>query len=329
MNPFQNIKDSSVWYKPESLKVINSQDNRLYIGIVRAAVNDATTKEIRYLVEVRHKNDTILTNCRMLRSFGGAYNYEDFVMRGYDYAAGKELQSNLSAVAGDLVLVSQFGGNGREGVIIGALNHYARQSTIDATKGPQYKSEFNGIETSITEEGEYTLTFKGQPTNLDKLKEAPGQAIPKPEYDKDVGSSYFKWDKTGSFTIDDNATDDDKIQRFFMDKKNGTVQIDSGKISLKFAKKDQAVTLTTKTLEITSKDSIKSTTKVYTVKSDDKVEFETQTYVIKASKIMLGSDSLLTAGVTDGVVTGQGIDTLTGTPYALLGSASTVVFAKK
>jgi hypothetical protein len=243
---FDNVKDSSIWFQTSSLKMINNLDNRLYIGIVREAHNDANTKELRYIVEIHHKNDIILSNCRMLRRWGGVYNYEDYIMHGYNHNSTSNNQNGVAAVPGDVVLVSQLGGQGREGIILGAMTHVARKNSLDTKDGPQYRSEFNGIETSINKDGEWILTFKGQPTNLSKLDQTPSEPVPAPEYDTDVGTSYMKWDKTGSFTLSDEATDGDKIQRLFIDKKNGTIDIDSGKINLQFIKKDQAVTLTCK-----------------------------------------------------------------------------------
>jgi len=183
-----------------------------------------------------------------MRSFGGVYNYEDSVLRGFDHKGTNDAQ--VAALAGDLVLVGFIGGIGTEGVILGGLTHRARKSFLDATKGPQYKSEFNGIETHINENGEWTLTFKGQPTNLQKLKDAPNQVIPEPEYDKDVGTSFMKWDKTGSFTLSDEATDGDKAQKLFIDKKNGTIDIFSGKINLKLEKNQKKTTLTSETFVV-------------------------------------------------------------------------------
>jgi hypothetical protein len=245
MNPFASVKDSSIWLKPSSLEVINTLDNRLYIGIVREVFNDVNTNELRYLVEIRHRNDVVFSNCRMLRRWGGAFNYEDSVMRGYTHNNTSNEENGPEAIPGDAVLVGQFAGQGREGIILGGLTHVARKNFLDVKKGPQYRSEFNGIETSINEDGEWTLTFRGQPTNLSKLNATPSEPIPTPEYNTDVGTSYMKWDKTGSFTLSDEATDGDKRQRLFIDKKNGTIDVDSGKVNLHITKKDQSVKWTT------------------------------------------------------------------------------------
>lgn len=69
-----------------------------------------------------------------------------------------------------------------------------------------------------------------------------------------------------------------------------------------------------------------------TVNSDDvavnatKVDVEADIVNVKSEDVNLG-DSLLTPN--QGVVTGEGVDTFTGTPYAALGNASLTVKAKK
>jgi hypothetical protein len=299
-NPFEGVKDSSIWYKPSSLKVINTYDTRLYIGVVREAHNDVDTNELRYLVEIHYKNDVMLSNCRMLRRWGGVFNYEDYVSQGYNWNDASNNQNGSAAVPGDVVLVSQFAGQGREGVIIGGLSHVALKGFLDATKGPQYKSEFNGIETSINEDGEWTLTFKGQPTNLSKLGDSPSAPVPAPDYDKDVGTSFMKWDKTGSFIISDEATDGDKFQKLFIDKKNGTIDVFSGKVNLHIAKSDQSVKWTSKIYEIDSTDSITYKTKNFEGEATDHVHIKTPKYVIEGEKVRLGEE-----GASDWLILGS------------------------
>lgn len=295
-----NVKDSSIWVRSSTISAIREQDNRLFVGVIREVRNIKNTKELRYMVEVYHKNDTMIIGCRMMRQFGGAYNYEDYVLRGYNYNDAGNNQNGTFALAGDVVLVGHLGGNGREGVILGALTHPARKSFLDSAKGPQYKSEFNGIETSINEDGEWTLTFKGQPTNLDKLTQTPSEVIPEPEYDTDVGTSYMKWDKTGSFTLSDEATDGDKVQKLFIDKKNGTIDIFSGKINLNFKKDGQKVSLTNKETLFTSEDSITYETKKFNGEATTEVRVKTPLYVIEGDKVRLGEE-----GASDWLILGS------------------------
>ena len=229
-----HVLDSSIWGSRGSLP--GRHENRLLMGVVLEALNDPQ-KGLRYLVQIYHRSDRYTVPCRQIQSFGGGvYNYEDSISRGYNHKG--TAQGNIAILAGDLVLVGFIGGIDTEGVILGGLTHPARKPTLDAKKGPQYKSEFNGIETHINEVGEWTLTFKGQPTNLQKLKNAPDQAIPAPEYEKDVTGSFMKWDKTGSFTLSD-AADGDKLQKLLIDKKNQKtilttplLVVESGKIRL-------------------------------------------------------------------------------------------------
>lgn len=297
---YDNVKDSSIWVKPSTLRATQDQDNKLLIGIVREVRNVKDTNELRYMVEVYHKSDTMIISCRMMRQFGGVYNYEDYVMRGYNYNDASNNQNGTLALAGDIVLVGHIGGNSREGIILGSMTHPARKSFLDSTKGPQYKSEFNGIETSINEDGEWTLTFKGQPTNLDKLTETPSKPVPEPEYDTDVGTSYMKWDKEGGFTVSDEATDGDKIQKLHIDKKNGTIDIFSGKINLNFKKDGQKVSLKNKDTTIESEDIVTTKTKKVKDEASEEVRVKTPLFVIEGDKVRLGDE-----GATEWVMIGS------------------------
>ncbi len=230
-----HVLDSSIWGSKGS--ALSKHETRLFMGVVLEVLNDSNNG-LRYLVQIYYKSDRFTVACRQMRAAGGIYNYEDNVLRGYNHKGASNNQGDIAALAGDLVLVGFIGGVGTEGVILGGLTHPARKSFLDAKKGPQYQSEFNGIETHINEDGEWTLTFKGQPTNLQKLKDAPDQVIPAPEYDKDITGSFMKWDKTGSFTLSD-MTDGNKLQKLFIDKKNQKTTlttplfvIESGKVRL-------------------------------------------------------------------------------------------------
>jgi hypothetical protein len=294
-----DVRDSSIWVNAKTHQAQHAQDNRLLIGVVREVRNVKDTNELRYMVEVYSKNDTLIVPCRMMRKLSGVYNYEDIVQRGYNYHQANNNQSGTLALAGDMVLVGFIGGSGREGIILGGMTHPARTSFLDSTKGPQYRSEFNGIETSINEEGEWTLTFKGQPTNLNKLSDAPNQPIAKPTYNTDVGSSYMKWDKEGSFTLSDEAADPDKaqdrtfgvLQKLFIDKTNGTIDIFSGKINLNFKKSEEKVSLTNKITMFTSEDSISYTTKKFKGDASEEIRVHTPLYVVESDRIRLGDES--------------------------------------
>jgi hypothetical protein len=246
MSPFDIVKDSSVWYNTKSLRAAQQVDSILYTGTVRTVANDSAG-ELRYMVDVYYRGDTIPTPCRMMRRFGGVFNYEDVVLRGYNYNS----PASIAAKAGDLVLVGLIGGQGREGIILGGLTHPTRKN-LKKDSGPEYRSEFNGVETYINADGEYVLTFRGQPTNLAELDKDPQGPVSAPEYDKSVGTSYLKWDKTGSFTVSDNAESDP--QSMHIDKESGTLLLTSGKVSLKMDKAKERVDAACKVYILSSPD---------------------------------------------------------------------------
>lgn len=218
----------------------------------------------------------------MLRQFGGAYNFEDYIYHGYKFDDKPDPTRAFNAKAGDAVLVAFLNGEAREAIILGSLIHPSRKSTLDVTKGPQYLSEFNGVETSINSDGEYKMTFKAVPTNAKDLDNKPGTKIPPPKYDTKVGGSFFLMDKTGSLELNDK---DSSIQNIRIDKPKGTITINSGKIKLEMTKKEEKVTLKCKVLEITSDDKITGKTKEYSMDASTSVK-------IKSPKVAIGKEGI-------------------------------------
>lgn len=282
-SPFDIVKDSSIWQTQESFEAVSKKDPYLRIGIVKAAYKDAATSDIRYLVAVQDRNDLIEVNARYLRSFGGVFNYEDVVYRGYKFTDKPDPVSSFEAKAGDAVLVGFLNGEAREAVIIGSLMHPARKSDMDPKKGPQLKSEFNGVETHINELGEYKLTFKALPKNISKLEEIPKTRLPKPEYDDKVGGSFLMFDKTGSIELNDK--DKGGTQSIRIDKPAGTLTLVSGNIKLTLTKKGEKVEVRSKVLEVSSENSISFKTKEYKVDASSEVK-------IKAAKVAIGKDGV-------------------------------------
>jgi phage gp45-like len=278
------IKDSSVWFNPSEFSAAQKTDNAIRLGIVKEAVLDQRSGDIVYRVEVRYRDNKIDVNCRYARRFGGIYNYEDIVHRGYTVNQSQDTVEDYKKKAGDLVLVALIGGNQLEGVIIGSLAHTARTTTLKKEDGPQYKSEFNGVEKSINKDGELVVTIKGQPKNIAKLSETPGAALPAPEYDTKVGGAYYKFDKLGGFLLSDASTENG-TQSLAIDKKNGTFVISSGKISLTLTKKTETTGLKCKILTITSEDKVTITTKEFKVEAKKSAS-------IKAEKVAIGKDGI-------------------------------------
>jgi hypothetical protein len=284
-DPFDIVKDSSLWQNSSSTQAINRKDPYLRIGVVKKVFREERTSDLKYLVEIQDRNNAIEVSARMLRRFGGVFNYEDVVYHGYKIDSKPDPVRDFDAKAGDCVLVAFINGEGREAIILGSLIHPARKSTVDVTKGPQYVSEFNGVETTINENGEYKITFKAVPTNIGKLDDTPSKTLPKPTYDTRIGGSYLQFDKTGSIELNDK--DLAGIQNLRIDKPKGIIQINSGKISLTLTKKEEKVTLKCKVLDITSDDKITGKTKEFSLNASKSVKINSPKVAIGKSGIEL------------------------------------------
>jgi hypothetical protein len=284
-NPFGIVKDSSVWQNSRIFEAVNKKDPYLRIGVIKKVYREERSSDIKYLVEVQDRNDSIEVNARLLRRFGGAFNYEDTVYQGYKFDDKPDPTRAFDAKAGDAVLVAFLNGEAREAVILGGLIHPARKSNLDITKGPQYISEFNGVETSINNDGEYKLTFKAIPTNIKKLDDKPQTKLPAPTYDDKVGGSFLHFDKTGSIEINDK--DKNGIQNLRIDKPKGTITINSGKIKLTMTKKEEKVELKCKLLDIVSDDKITGKTKEYSLEASTSVKINSPKVAIGKSGVEL------------------------------------------
>lgn len=283
MDSFNIVKDSSIWQNSSDFSVFQKKDNSIRIGIIKKVYRDSTTGDLRYLAEMRDTNDGIELNCRLLRKYGGVFNYEDVVMHGYKFNDKPDPTQNFEAKAGDVVLIALLNGQGREGVILGCLTHPARTPTIDIADGPQIATEFNGVLTTINQDGEYTVTFRGIPTNIALLDNTPSAKLPAPTYDTSVGSSFLKFDKTGSFEVNDNSATG--FQNIQIDKANGIININSGSVSLKMTKSSQQVDLQANALNINSQNSISMSTQVYSINATSSIS-------MNSPKVAIGTDSI-------------------------------------
>ncbi len=119
------------------------------------------------------------------------------------------------------------------------------------------------------------------PTNVADLKKAPTSSkISAPTYDVEVGSTYIKFDKTGGWTISDNAKE--KPQSIFVDKSSGKITITSGNLILSMDKASEHLSLSSKLLTIDSSDNVGITTKAFRVDGSESIK-------LSGSKIAIGS----------------------------------------
>jgi len=269
------VRDSSLFKKHErsspSMESSNSiydKDYTIRMGMIQKSHYSEARRETTYTVEVVDERGQSPINCSRMYKFGGVYNYEEFTRQSNPVLDGAASAGSYMYRPGDVVLVACLNGDSREGVILGSFIHPARKQSISEEDGIAYKSEFNGIETLINKDGEYVQTFKGIPTNIDVLnEEASGSPLPEAEYNQEVGSSYYKWDKTGSWELSDNSNENP--QSIKIDKPNGKIIITSGKTVLTIDKQEESYSITNKKTTFSSEEEFGIQTKKTSIESQD------------------------------------------------------------
>jgi hypothetical protein len=103
---------------------------------------------------------------------------------------------SVNADDGSYVLLLCIDGTSSRGVIVGALPHHDRKSTLPNLKGTKHlEGEYNGLRYKINKDGEFTLTFKGKTDKKGKPVDAA------------KGGSQFRIEKDGSVEINDRDLD--------------------------------------------------------------------------------------------------------------------------
>lgn len=277
-NPFKIVNDSTLYGDPNTSAAINDRQYGIFFGIVKS-VKAQINSNAKYLVEIFNKSNSFEATCIAVTRFGGVFNFEDSIDRGYTINEAKDPITANTCKAGDQVVVAFLGGDFRNGVILGGLKHSARKSRINPEDGPQYISEFNGVETHINTDGEYKLTFKGQPTNLKRLLDTPSEHLPAPTYDNVVGSSFLTFTKTGSIEISDNSTTG--VQNITIDKPNGIITINGNAVSIKLTKESETIDIKSKFYNLVSDETIRFTTKRFDMDAKESLK-------IRSPKIAVG-----------------------------------------
>lgn len=254
---------------------IVGKEYSIRVGVVRQRVYLNNSRETRYIVEVWKNNKMFPMTCTRTVRFGGLYNYEEHTMRGFQTSQDSVSFGNFPVIPGDMVVIAAANGDVREGIILGCLKHRGRSEVLPSVDNETaYISEFNGLQTIINKDGEYRVMFKGAPINLSELENIPnGEPYPLAEYDTDVGFSYYEFDKTGSYTLTDNASDE-LPQSIKVDKPNGKIEIVSGKTSFVIDKKEETYTITNKVTTFNSADEFNVKTQTTNVNSSKEVNIQ-------------------------------------------------------
>jgi hypothetical protein len=210
------VLDSSLYANRKYFAAYNSFDASVKIGIVREFKPPKVGKEAKYDVEVFIGGFPVPVSCSVMTRFGGTYNFEEYALYPYkqlgmDIPVDPAPEQAYEVRTGDTVLVAFLNGHSREGVILGGIKHPSRKTQLEKGK-ITYLSQFNGIETKITDSGEYRVTFKGKLLNPLGLN-IPGSPIPEAQFDPVNGGSYFSLGDDGSFTVTDGQQQTIKVDK--------------------------------------------------------------------------------------------------------------------
>lgn len=283
------IKDSS--FKRGDGIVNLEKDYSIRVGVVKEHIFVEQDRQTRYIVEVWKNNRIYPVSCIRTSRFGGLYNYEEYNLRGYKNSDNNAFVGCLPLTPGDMVIIAASNGVFKDGIILGHINHFGRDEQLPATGDIAFINEFNGISQVINKYGEYRRTFKGLPSNLDELDKVPdGNYYPSPEYDEDVGFSYYEFDSTGSYTVTDNANDM-LPQTIRIDKSKGTISIVSGMTSFVIDKKKQSYTIKNDTTTFNTKTKYWVKTEHTLYDSTTDWELNTQVMRVMAQNLIRASAS--------------------------------------
>lgn len=151
-------------------------------------------------------------NCPAAELFGGVSDFLEFRYRHQTKADKKGKEKHFELQNGAQVLIACLNGSSEKAVIIGALKHPKRKSSLSKDAGHSMSGEFNGLGVNIDKNGAFKITFKGA-TDTD------GKQL-----DSKVGGSYLSIEKDGSLSFGDGNKESIRL-----DKTKKTITINSEK----------------------------------------------------------------------------------------------------
>lgn len=128
-------------------------------------------------------------NCMSAEGLGSIADFFERSLRTKKKKSKKGDAIDLKGQDGAIVLLLCLDGMSDKGIIIGALTHPDRKTTLK-DDGPRLEGEYNGVNIKVEKDGSTTLTFKGATENDGKL------------IDKEQGPTTIKIEKDGSYQVD-------------------------------------------------------------------------------------------------------------------------------
>lgn len=127
-------------------------------------------------------------HCVMANSLGGIADFFEMTMRQITEKKSKGSTPNPNGHNGSIVLLLCLNGVSDSGIIVGALSHPDRKSTIKDS-GPKMEGEYNGVNIKVEKDGSTSLTFRGATDNY---------GVP---IDKEQGDTVLSIEKDGSYQV--------------------------------------------------------------------------------------------------------------------------------
>lgn len=143
----------------------------------------------------------IYKNCPMGSSLGGIADFFEMSLRKVEKITTKGPVPQISGQNGSLVLLLCINGMSDTGVIVGALGHPDRPTTITKDE-PHLEGEYNGVHIVVNADGSTSLTFKGATDNYGNPTD-PSQGDTAMSIEKD--GSYQVTHKTITQRLDKNG----------------------------------------------------------------------------------------------------------------------------
>lgn len=173
------------------------RNNALRIGVVVSAYpttddknRSKLTTEYDVLVVEQHedKGSTTLLyrNCMSSEGLGSIADFFEKTLRPKKKKTTKGDSVNLKGQDGAIVLLLCLDGMSDKGIIISALTHPDRKTTLKDAD-PRLEGEYNGLNIKVEKDGSATLTFRG-------ATDSEGKVL-----DKNQGDTVIGIEKDGSF----------------------------------------------------------------------------------------------------------------------------------
>lgn len=218
-------------------------------------------------------------NCVAMSALGSIADFFEMDLRQLKKKTSKGTTPNMSNQNGSIVLLLCLNGLSDKAIIIGALSHPDRKSTLTGD-GPRLEGEYNGVNIKVEADGSTTFTMKGATDNDGKV------------IDSSQGDTVIAVEKDGSFQVKHKGV----TQR--LDKKGDASLTAEGNIS-NTAKKDFNVTADG-SMNVKAKKDINAECVKLVMKASgsaslqvQKMELKSESDVmVKGSKVQLEAESM-------------------------------------